>query len=93
MSWLYWSGYFTGTVLDAHGAARALVFLDIPRFPEQCYVKVSCFSLYAVNFRIGEYFDVGMPADLDQLGCENSHRAVVGREGLVELGHVPADRR
>ena len=84
---------FHGTVLDAHGAARALVFLDIPRLAEQCYVKVACFTLYAVNFRIGEHFDVGMPADLDQLGCENSHRAVVGREGLVELGHVPADRR
>ena len=31
-----------------------------------------------------------MPADLDQFGCEYSHAAVVGRKGLVQLGHVAA---
>jgi hypothetical protein len=34
-----------------------------------------------------------MPADLDQLGRENSHRAVIGWKGLIELGHVTADAR
>ena len=34
-----------------------------------------------------------MPADLDQLGCEYSHGAVIGRKGLVELGHVAPDAR
>jgi len=80
-------------VLHADGAARALVFLDIAGFPQECYVEVSRLALHTVNLGVGEHFDVGMPADLDQLGCENSHRAVVGREGLVELGHVAADRR
>ncbi len=32
-----------------------------------------------------------MPADLDQFWRENSHGAVVGGKGLVELGHMPAD--
>jgi hypothetical protein len=34
-----------------------------------------------------------MPADLDQLGCEYSHGAVIGGKGLVELGHMAADAR
>ena len=34
-----------------------------------------------------------MPADLDQLGRNDSHRAFVGREGLVQLGHASADCR
>ena len=29
-----------------------------------------------------------MPADLDQFGGNNSHRAVIGGEGFIELGHM-----
>jgi hypothetical protein len=32
-----------------------------------------------------------VPADLDQLGRDDSHGTVIGREGLVELSHNPAD--
>jgi hypothetical protein len=32
-----------------------------------------------------------MPADLDQLGRQNSHRTVIGWKGFVKLGHVAAD--
>ena len=86
-------GILDGAVLHADRAARALVFFDIPGFSVQCYLKVACFTFYLVNFGIGEYFYVRMPADLDQFRCEYSHTAVIGREGLVELGHVPAYRR
>jgi hypothetical protein len=34
-----------------------------------------------------------MPADLDQFGCQDSHGAVIGREGLVQLGHMAPDAR
>ena len=34
-----------------------------------------------------------MPADLDQFRCQNSHGTVIGREGLIQLGHVAADAR
>jgi hypothetical protein len=34
-----------------------------------------------------------MPADLDQLGCEYSHGAVIGGKGFVKLGHVAPDAR
>ncbi|OPY85443.1 MAG: hypothetical protein A4E65_00117 [Syntrophorhabdus sp. PtaU1.Bin153] len=81
------------TVFHTDGTPCALVLPDIPGLSHQCYVKVSCFPLYTINFRIGEDFYVGMPADLDQFGCEYSHGAVIGRKGLVELGHVAAYAR
>jgi hypothetical protein len=34
-----------------------------------------------------------MPADLDQFGGDNSHGAIVGRKGLVELSHHASDGR
>jgi len=34
-----------------------------------------------------------MPADLDQFGCEYSDGAVIGRKGLVKLGHMAANGR
>jgi len=46
-----------------------------------------------IDFRIRQDLYVGMPADLDQFGREYSDGAVIGREGLVELGHVAADGR
>ena len=80
-------------VFHTGSAARALVLQDIPGLLGKRHLEVSCFPFYAVNFRIGEDLYVRMPADLDQLGCEYSHRAVVGRKGLVELGHVAPDAR
>jgi hypothetical protein len=37
--------------------------------------------------------DIDVPADLDQFGRDNSHGTFVRGEGLVELGHHPADGR
>jgi len=37
--------------------------------------------------------DVGMPADLDQFGRNNSHGAVIGWKSLVQLGHDAANGR
>jgi len=34
-----------------------------------------------------------MTADLDHFGCKYSSGTIIGREGLVELGHVPAYAR
>jgi len=36
-------------------------------------------------------FDVNVPADLDQLGRDNSHGTVIGGKGLVKLGHDPTN--
>ena len=55
--------------------------------------EIARFPFQIDEFRIGEQFYVEMPADLDQFGRDDSHGAVIGREGLVQLGHGPADGR
>jgi hypothetical protein len=40
---------------------------------------------------VGDDLDVEVAPDLDQLGGQRAHRAVVGGEGLVELRHVAAE--
>jgi hypothetical protein len=86
-------GVLYRAVLYAGGAARAFVLDDVARFFGQRDRKVACLSVYTIDFGIRENVYVGMPADLDQFGRENSHGAVVGRIGLVQLGHVAADGR
>jgi hypothetical protein len=61
--------------------------------PADFYLKAAFLAFDAVNLRIGEQVDVEMPADLDQLGGNDSHRAFVCGEGLVQLGHASADCR
>ncbi len=78
-------------VFCAHGAAGALVFPDIAGLFPQPDPEITRFPLYAVNFSIGNDFDVGVPVDLDQLGREYSHRTVIGGEGFIQLGHVAPD--
>ena len=84
---------FDRAVFCTGGTTRALVLQNIPGLFSKRYLKVSYFSLYTVNFSIGENLYIGMPADLDQLGCEYSHGAVIGRKGLVKLGHMAPDAR
>ena len=84
---------FDRTVFDAGRAARALALDDVPGLSNQGYLEVPCFPCDTVNFGIRQDFYVWMPADLDQFGCEYSDGAVVGRKGLVELGHMAANGR
>ena len=88
---IVWIRNLDRAVLDAGATARAIVLNDVSGFLRQAYLKVSCLSVYIVNFSIRQDLYVGMPADLDQFGREYSHRAVVGRIGLVQLGHLTAD--
>jgi hypothetical protein len=86
-------GVLDRAVFDARRAARALVFLDVSGFLGKTYREIARFPFYTFNLGVGEDLYVRVPADLDQLGCEYSHRAVVGRKGLVELGHMATDAR
>jgi len=54
-------------------------------------LEVSLLTADAVYVSEGDKADVGVPADLDQLGGDNSHGTFVGGEGLIQLGHDPAD--
>ena len=84
---------FDRAVLYTGSTTGAFVLQDIPGLFNQRYVEVSCFPFYTVNFSIGEDLYVGMPADLDQFGCEYSHGTVIGRKGLVKLGHMAPNAR
>ena len=55
--------------------------------------KVALPSPDGLNGSIGVKLNIDMPADLDQFGRDNSHGTVIGGEGLVQLGHDPADSR
>jgi hypothetical protein len=54
-------------------------------------VKISFFTVNSRDFGKGEQFNVDVPADLDQLGGNYSHSAVIGGECLVQLRHHPAN--
>ena len=84
---------FGRAVFYTGSTTGALVLSNIPGLFNQRYLEVSCFPCYTVNFSIGENLYIGMPADLDQLGCEYSHGAVIGRKGLVKLGHMAPNAR
>jgi hypothetical protein len=53
--------------------------------------KVALLPGDAFHLGQGEELNVEMPADLDQFRREDSHGAVIGGEGLVQLGHDAAD--
>jgi hypothetical protein len=80
-------------VFDTGRTTRAFVLQNIPGLFSQAYPEVSCFSFYAINFSISQDLYIGVPADLDQFGCENSSGAVIGGKSLVKLGHMAANGR
>ncbi len=80
-------------VLDARAAPRALVLDDAPGLLRERDREVSGLSFDAVDFRVGEYLDVGVSVALDELRRFDAHGAVVGGKGLVELRHLAADGR
>ncbi len=77
-----WAVFHTGRT------ARALALQDVPRLFDQRHLEGPSFPGDAVDFSIGEDLYIWMPADLDQLGREYSHGTVIGRKGLVKLGHM-----
>ena len=55
-----WAVFYTGST------ARTFVLYNVSGLSNQRYFEVSCLSFYTVNFSIGQYLYIGMPADLDQ---------------------------
>jgi hypothetical protein len=82
-----------GAIFYTGSTTCAFVFKNIPWLLRQGHLEVSCFSFYTVYLSVGEDLNIWVPADLDQLGCENSHGTVISWKGLVQLRHVAADAR
>jgi hypothetical protein len=84
---------FNRAVFYTGSTTRAFFLQDIPGLFSQRYLEVSRFPFYPINFGIGEYLYIWMPADLDQLGRQYSHGTVIGGKGLVQLGHMTPNAR
>jgi hypothetical protein len=82
-----------GADFQTSAASRALGGIDIAGFLFQGGREISRLAGNVFQFGEGEELDVGVPADLDQLGRDNSHGAVIGGKGLVDLRHGAADGR
>src|SRR4030042_6660155 len=82
-----WAIFYTGRT------TRAFALQNISGLFGQGDLKVSCFPDDTINLSVRQDLYVGMPADLDQFGCEYSDGAVIGRKGLVQLGHMAANGR
>ena len=55
------------------------------------YGKVTHRSLDLFNFCAGVQGNIFVPLDIDHLGGEDTHRAVICRKCLIELRHMPSD--
>jgi len=88
-----WIRILDGAVFHTGCTTGALALYNIPGLSGQGNRKVSCFPVYPVNLSVRQDLYVGIPADLDQFGREYSGGAVVGRKGLVKLGHMAANGR
>jgi hypothetical protein len=77
--------------LSAVAAGRALGFIDETRPLAKGDLEMARRPFNMPYFGAGNEVDIEMPADLDQFGREDSHGAIVGGKGLVQLTHHPAD--
>ena len=80
-----------GAIGGAEPAGRAVVRDDIARVQLNAGGKGAGFSFQGKEFGVCKNFDIGRPTGLDQFWRQDSERAVVGRKGLVQLGHDPAN--
>jgi hypothetical protein len=78
-------------LLGAGAAGNAPFLVHVPRVLEHPHGKVARIALDRHHLRVGEQVDVGVARNLHQLGREDAHGAVVGREGLVQTGHHSTD--
>ena len=85
--------HFPRALLHADAAARAIGGVDHAGLLADLDLEVAHRSAHLFQLGVGEHRDLVVLADFGHLGREDAGRAVQRGEGLVELGHVPADRR
>jgi hypothetical protein len=84
-------GKGNGTDLGALPAAGAFGYVYVARTLTDLGLETPLFPLEFQKIAVRQKLYVQMPADLDQFGRDNSHRTVIGGEGLVQLGHQSTD--
>ena len=86
-------GQLHGAVGGALPAPRAAGRVHVLGPRVQVQAEPARLAVDRRDLRVGQQLDVRVPAHLHELGGDDAHRAVVGREGLVQLRHPPADGR
>jgi hypothetical protein len=84
-------GYFDFTFFGTQATGNTLFGINVAGPLLQLHLKSARLPHEPGHFRQGVELDIAVPADLDQLGSQNSHSAVVGGKGLIQLRHGPAD--
>ena len=77
---------------DADAAAGALGVVHAGGLASHLDLELANAAAHFFHLVIGEQLDVGVLGHLDHLGRQDAGRAIQRREGLVQLGHVAADR-
>ena len=80
-------------VLHATAASGAAVHVNTSRAFLDFHFKISRGPFHRFQIRIGDQFNIQMPADLDQFGRDDSHGTIVGGKSLIQLGHGTPDGR
>ncbi len=80
--------YTTRALLGTVAATRALLYIHIAGFPAHSNPEVASRAVQFHYVAVGEKVYAVMASALDHLGRQDTHRAIVGREGLVQLGHA-----
>ncbi len=76
-----------------NAAAGAEIWINVSRLLFDLHFETAALPFDLCQVRVGNHLYVQVPADLDQFGGDDSHGAVIGGEGLVELSHNAADGR
>ena len=84
-------GVLDRTVFYTGSTTPAYIFYNVSWLSNQGYLEISRLAFYAFNFSIGQGLYIDLPADLDQLGREYSHGAVIGGKSLVKLSHLATE--
>jgi len=81
------------TLFRAGATTGTEVFVHIAGLLPHPYIKGTDLAADFFDLAISEEIDFGMPTGIQQLRRQNSDGAVIGRKGLVQLGHLATDAR
>ena len=84
-------GNFLGAFLRTGAAGNTFFHIDIAWALGQFDLKIARFAAKILHVAERQYFNVDVPADLDQFRRYDSHCAIVGRKCFIQLGHHAAD--
>jgi hypothetical protein len=80
-------------VFNTTAAPGAAIHVNTSRAFFDFHFEIASRPFHRFQIRIGDQFNVQMPADLDQFGRDDSHGTIVGGKSLIQLGHGAPDGR